>query len=178
MSASSKARDAMTASPAEVFSRLSNGVYVIGVAHGSQANAFTAAWLTQVSFAPLLVALSVHPDHASYPLLTASGLFGVSVLGRGQLELARRFGTRSGRELDKLAGVAWRRGSLGAPLLLEAAAWLECRVVETMPSGDHELVVARAVGGAVREASLAPMAYADTGNLDGSDALYPPAFPT
>ncbi len=168
----------MTGSPAEVFSRLSNGVYVVGVAHGSRVNAFTAAWLTQVSFDPLLVALSISPDHASYPLLTASGLFGVSVLGQGQMELARQFGTRSGRELDKLAGVAWRRGSLGAPLLLEAAAWLECRVVGTMPAGDHELIVARVVGGAVRQASLAPMAYADTGNLDQSDALYPPAFPT
>lgn len=161
-----------------MFSRLSNGVYVVGVAHGSRVNAFTAAWLTQVSFDPLLVALSISPDHASYPLLTASGLFGVSVLGQGQMELARQFGTRSGRELDKLAGVAWRRGSLGAPLLLEAAAWLECRVVGTMPAGDHELIVARVVGGAVRQASLAPMAYADTGNLDQSDALYPPAFPT
>jgi len=167
----------MTATPAEVFARLSNGVYVVGVAHGAQANAFTAAWLTQVSFDPLLVALSINPEHASYPLLAASGLFGVSVLGRGQMELARRFGTRSGRELDKLAGVAWRRGSLGAPLLLDAAAWLECRVAETVRAGDHELVVGRVVGGGVHEAPLAPMVYAETGNLDGSDALYPPAFP-
>ena len=40
----------------ELFRRLSTGVYVVGVAAGERRNAFTAAWLTQVSFDPLLVA--------------------------------------------------------------------------------------------------------------------------
>jgi len=167
-----------SSAPAAVLSRLSNGVYVIGVAHESRVNAFTAAWLTQVSFDPLLVTLSINPEHASYPLLTASRVFGVSVLGQGQMELARRFGTRSGRETDKLAGVAWRAGVLGVPLLLEAAAWLECRVTDMVAAGDHELVVARVVGGTVRHGSLAPMAYGETGDLDGRDALFPSAFPS
>jgi flavin reductase (DIM6/NTAB) family NADH-FMN oxidoreductase RutF len=166
-----------SSTPAAVFSRLSNGVYVIGVAHEGRVNAFTAAWLTQVAFAPLLVTLSINPEHASYPMLAATRVFGVSVLGRGQMELARRFGTRSGREADKLAGVAWRAGALGVPLLLEAAAWLECRVTDTVTAGDHELVVARVVGGTVRDGSLTPMAYAETGDLDGSDAMFPAAFP-
>jgi flavin reductase (DIM6/NTAB) family NADH-FMN oxidoreductase RutF len=166
-----------SSAPAAVFSRLSNGVYIIGVAHDGRVNAFTAAWLTQVAFDPLLLTLSINPEHASYPMLTASRAFGVSVLGRGQMELARRFGTRSGRETDKLAGIAWRPGTLGAPLLLEAAAWLECRVTDTVAAGDHELIVARVVGGAVRDGSLAPMTYGETGDLDGSDALFPAAFP-
>jgi hypothetical protein len=46
-----------------------------------------------------------------------------------------------------------------------------------MTAGDHEVVVARVVAGAVLDPSLAPMNYAETGDLDGSDALYPPAFP-
>lgn len=166
-----------SSAPAAVFSRLSNGVYVVGVAHDRRVNAFTAAWLTQVSFAPLLVALSVNPGHASYPMLTASRVFAVSVLARGQMELARRFGTQSGRDTDKLAGVAWRRGTLGAPLLLQAVAWLECRVTGSVAAGDHEVVLARVVGGMVEHGPLAPMLYADTGDLDGSDAIFPAAFP-
>ena len=70
--------------PAAVCRRLTAGVYVIGVAHGGRANAFTAAWVTQVSFDPLLVALSVNPSNASYPLLTGSGVFVVNVLRAGQ----------------------------------------------------------------------------------------------
>jgi flavin reductase (DIM6/NTAB) family NADH-FMN oxidoreductase RutF len=44
-----------------LFQRLTQGVYVVGVAHEEARNAFTAAWVMQVSFDPLLLALSVNP---------------------------------------------------------------------------------------------------------------------
>lgn len=71
--------------PLDVFRRLTAGVYVIGAAHEGRIDAFTAAWLMQVSFDPLLVALSVNPSNASYPLLVDSGAFVVNVLAAGQL---------------------------------------------------------------------------------------------
>ena len=67
---------------ADLFRRLTTGVYVIGVAAGERRNAFTAAWLTPVSFDPLLLALSVNPEHFSYPLLVGGGGFVVNVLRR------------------------------------------------------------------------------------------------
>jgi len=97
---------------AELFGRLTSGVYVVGVAHADRRNAFTAAWVAHVSFNPLLLALSINPGHASYPLLKEGQGFTVSVLRQGQLELARHFGTCSGHEADKLAGIAWRPGRM------------------------------------------------------------------
>ena len=55
----------MSESLAALFRRITAGVYVAGVAHAGQRNAFTAAWLIQVSFNPLLVALSINPTHTS-----------------------------------------------------------------------------------------------------------------
>jgi flavin reductase (DIM6/NTAB) family NADH-FMN oxidoreductase RutF len=54
-----------------LFRRLSSGVYVIGVADGERRDAFTAAWVMQVSYDPLLLALSINPNHASYPILSS-----------------------------------------------------------------------------------------------------------
>ena len=162
--------------PVDVFRRLSGGVYVVGAAHGGRSDAFTAAWLTQISFEPLLVALSINPGNATYPLIRESGGFAVSVLERGHLELARRFGTRSGRDEDKLAGISWRPGRAGAPVLTDAIAWLECELRELHEVGDHRLAVARVVGGEVTREDGGPMLYADTGDMDGSAALYPPSF--
>lgn len=161
---------------AALLHRLSLGVYVVGAAHGRRRDAFTAAWLTQVSFDPLLVALSVNPTHATYPLLRDSGAFAVSVLERGQLELARHFGTRSGRDEDKLAGVRWRPARGGAPILEEAMAWLECEVTDIHRAGDHQLAVARVVGGAVTRPDAVPLRYEETGEMDGSSELYPTEF--
>lgn len=158
---------------ADLFRRLTAGVYVVGVAEGERRNAFTAVWLTQVSFDPLLLALSVNPGHASYPLLVGGGGFTVSVLSREQLHLARHFGTRSARETDKLAGIAWRPGDTGAPILTEAVAYLECRLTQRVPAGDHEIVIARPVAGEILRPDAIPLTYADTGDMDGSRELYP-----
>ena len=166
----------MTRTPLEVCRRLTNGVYVIGAAHGGRRNAFTAAWVTQLSFDPLLVALSVNPSHASFPLLVGSGGFVVNVLREGQLDLAKHFGTQSGRELDKLADVRWRAGQFGAPVLSDAAGFLECRVTATHTTGDHVLVLAEVVDGAILDEEARPLRYDETGDMDGSADLYAPAF--
>ena len=124
----------MPAAPLELFRRLTNGVYVVGVADGERRNAFTAAWITQVSFDPLLVALSVNPGHYSCPMLVASKAFTVSILAAHQLEVARHFGTQSGRDVDKLAGQSWLPTAAGIPRLSEAVAYLECQVEAQHPA--------------------------------------------
>jgi flavin reductase (DIM6/NTAB) family NADH-FMN oxidoreductase RutF len=166
----------MDRTPLAVFRRLTSGVYVIGAAHGGRTNAFTAAWLMQVAFDPLLVALSVNTSNASFPLLQGSGAFVVNVLHQGQLELARHFGTRSGADVDKLRDVRWRAGQFGAPVLSDAAAFLECRVTATVDAGDHAIVVAEVVDGAVLDEDATPLRYEESGNMDGSAELYPGNF--
>lgn len=159
-----------------LFRRLTHGVYVIGVAHESRRDGFTAACVVQASFDPLLLAVSVNPCNASYPLLQASGHCAVSVLKRGQLDLARHFGTRSGRDGDKLAGVPWHPAASGAPVLDDALAYFDCKVEGSLPAGDHELLLARVVDGAILDPHAQPMTYAETGDMDGSRALYPERF--
>ena len=53
---------------------------MVGVAHGGVRNAFTAAWVMQVSFDPLLLTLSINPHHSSYRLLKEGRAFSVNVL--------------------------------------------------------------------------------------------------
>ena len=158
---------------AALFHQLSYGVYVVGVADGKRRNAFTAAWVMQTSFDPLLLALSVNREHASYPLLQAGRGFTVNVLKQGQQDLARWFGTRSGRDEDKLAGIRWRPGRTGAPMLEDALAYFDCELSGGMVAGDHELVLGRVTDGKVLDRNAAPLTYADTGEMDGSSALYP-----
>jgi flavin reductase (DIM6/NTAB) family NADH-FMN oxidoreductase RutF len=161
---------------AELFHRLTYGVYVVGVAYGQRRDGFTAAWVMQVSFEPLLLALSINPDNASYELLHTGGGFTANVLKQGQLELARRFGTRSGRDQDKLAGTRWRPGRNGAPILEDALAYFDCELTGRMRAGDHELVLGWVVDGAILAPGATPLTYADTGDMDGSSALYPREF--
>jgi flavin reductase (DIM6/NTAB) family NADH-FMN oxidoreductase RutF len=163
----------MSESLPDLLRRLTLGVYVIGVCEGGRPNAFTASSVMPVSFDPVLLALAIGRDHASLPMLRASRHFTVNVLGQGQLAMARHFGVRSGREHDKLAGVAWRTSPQGAPLLTDALASLVCEVQgAATQAGDHELFVARVTSGTLQAEAAHPLSYADTADMDGSANLY------
>ena len=116
----------MSGSVAALFQRLTLGVYVVGVAHGEVRNAFTAAWVMQVSFDPLLLALSINPHHSSYGLLRDGRAFSVNVLKKGQLELAAHYGGRAGPD-NKLALMKWTRAALGYPCCLSPWPGLSAR---------------------------------------------------
>jgi flavin reductase (DIM6/NTAB) family NADH-FMN oxidoreductase RutF len=159
---------------AALFERLTQGVYVVGVADGGARNAFTAAWVMQVSYDPLLLALSISPEHSSYALLKEGRAFGVNVLKKGQLDLAAHFGRSDG--FDKLSSTQWTTDRFGLPLLREALAWFGCRVVSEHPAGDHRLVVGKVFDGKLLDSEAAPMSYRETGAMDGAVALFPDVF--
>jgi len=66
-------------------------------------------------------------------------LFGVSILTEDQGEIAERFAKPSE---DKFAGLAVVETNTGLPLLSDALARLECRVVEEVAGGTHSVFLA------------------------------------
>jgi flavin reductase (DIM6/NTAB) family NADH-FMN oxidoreductase RutF len=163
----------MSAEIVALFRRITLGVYIIGVAHETEQDAFTAAALMQASYDPLLLALAINPEHASYRLLQAGGSFTVSVLARNQLRLARRFGVSVKDDPDKMLGVSWRRGHGGAPILADALGFFDCSVQAQHSAGDHRIVLGQVRDGAILVPAGPPLLYADTDDMDGSAALYP-----
>jgi flavin reductase (DIM6/NTAB) family NADH-FMN oxidoreductase RutF len=158
----------MIENPSELLKQISHGVYVIGVRDGERRNAFTAAWVMQVSFDPLLLALSINPEHYSYQLLKAGGICTVNVLGRDQQEIAEHFGRSVS---DKMAGFDWHTSITGAPVLSSSLAYFDCRVSHYADAGDHRIAVCEVLAGAVLHPGR-PLFYRQTGDMDGSSEFY------
>ncbi|QJD29244.1 flavin reductase family protein [Methylococcus geothermalis] len=159
---------------ARLFRSISHGVYAIGVADAEGPNAFTAAWVMQTSFDPPMLALSINPICLSYRKLMAGGFFSVNVVPADRPEWAGLFARPA--DSDKLAGIAWTAGQGGVPLLADAVAWFQCRLAGTLASGDHVVAVGRVFDGRLNFPEREPLSYRDTGDLDGSAALYPDGF--
>jgi len=151
-----------------LFKQISHGVYVIAVSDGQKQNAFTAAWVMQVSFNPPLLAISINPEHYSYQLLQASGVCTVNVLGQEQYAIAEHFG-RSG--VDKMAAFQWQKGSTVAPVLSTSLAYFDCRLSHIAEAGDHKLAICMVAGGSMLNKGR-PLLYNETGNMDGSSDIY------
>ncbi len=152
-----------------LLTQITQGVYIVGVTDGKKTHAFTAAWVMQVSFSPVLIAISINPKHHSYQLLKAKGVCSVNVLNKQQHDLAGHFG-QSGNT-NKMGVGDWQTGVTGAPILQESLVYFDCKVSSETAAGDHQLFICEVVDSGLLNKGY-PMLYAETGNMDKSSDLY------
>jgi flavin reductase (DIM6/NTAB) family NADH-FMN oxidoreductase RutF len=148
---------------------ITHGVYVISVANGSEQNAFTAAWVMQVSFDPPMIAISINPANYSYKLLEETGVCTINVLGENQLEMAAHFGSSGVK--DKMSVYKWQAGKTFAPILSDGLAYFDCQLSHMADAGDHKIAVCRVETFGELNPGCS-LLYRQTGNLDGSSKLY------
>jgi flavin reductase (DIM6/NTAB) family NADH-FMN oxidoreductase RutF len=122
-----------------VLGRFASGITVItardaqGTPHGMTVSAFSS-----LSLDPPLVLVCIATDATMAPVLAQAETYGVNMLCAGQEPLSRRF---AGKMDDRFAGIGYRNGELGAPVLDDVLAWMQCRIVARHPAGDHVIVV-------------------------------------
>ena len=104
---------------------------------------FTANSFNSVSLDPPLVLWSLALSAASMATFRDNSHYAVNVLASDQIELSRRFGTRSSAVPvgDRFDGIAWREGFRGAPILDGCCAWFECFNRSRYEEGDHVIFV-------------------------------------
>ena len=125
------------------------GLYIVMCKEDSDVNAFTANWLSQVSFDPPLLAVSIENNSKSLPIIQRSGKFTVNVLSHDQRELAGKLGKSGLKHPDKLVGVQYNLEADGIPTLGDALAWVACEVRQALIAGDSTLIVAEIVDAAI-----------------------------
>jgi flavin reductase (DIM6/NTAB) family NADH-FMN oxidoreductase RutF len=98
----------------------------------------TANSFNSVSLSPPLVLWSLARKAGSMPVFEHGSHYAINILAADQRELAERFASRTA---DRYAGVAWREGEAGAPLLEGAVAVFECFNRSRYEEGDHVIFV-------------------------------------
>jgi flavin reductase (DIM6/NTAB) family NADH-FMN oxidoreductase RutF len=125
-----------------------SGLYVLGTRGSGRRNLMTCNWATQVAVDPKLVAVSVESTALSHALLEADRVFSLNILPRSERAIIRKFVKPLDDEGDPqlLAGFALRGGDTGAPILADAAAWIECELRQQLDCGSHTLFVGEVIG--------------------------------
>lgn len=93
------------------------------------------------------VVVQLYKTNLSHGMVLASGAFALNFLRPDQLGLIGEFGLVSGRDKDKLEGVAKTNGRSGSPLLTDCFGYLDCRVINAMDGGDMTCFLADVVDG-------------------------------
>ena len=122
------------------------GIYVLTADDGKgNVSAATVNWVSQTAFAPPLVVVGVKTDSGVYQTIKSARTFALNMLGKDQKGLAFTFFKPAQVSDGKLSGQAYRRGTTGAPVLVDAPAAVECKVTSIVEQGDHHIVVGEVV---------------------------------
>lgn len=121
------------------FGTFMTGVTVV-TAHGRNGAplGFTANSFTSVSLEPPLVLVCLAHSSRNFQELTHADGFAVNVLAETQMDISNTF---AGPSEDRFAGIDWRPGPQGAPVIDGVSAWFDCTMHKTVDAGDHAILI-------------------------------------
>jgi flavin reductase (DIM6/NTAB) family NADH-FMN oxidoreductase RutF len=137
---------------AAALGRIPSGLFILTARNGVHSTGMLASWVQQCSFQPPLVTVAVNKSRAVLDWLEVGSTFTLNILGEGSRQLISHFGKGFDLTQPAFDGLSIRQDESFAPVLLDAHAYLNCRVDQRVSTGDHELFVAEVLGGQVLQA--------------------------
>jgi flavin reductase (DIM6/NTAB) family NADH-FMN oxidoreductase RutF len=121
---------------------------LVTASSSEKVNVTAVEWIMPVGEKPPLLALSLHNTSLTLDLMCTSKEFVVAIPSGNLRDAVLLCGSTSGKFIDKFSEAALtqvKAKKVAAPLILEAAANVECKVLSYTSAGDHTLVVGEVV---------------------------------
>jgi len=123
--------------------RFPTGVALISLSDQGCARAMTVNSFVSVSLEPRLILWSLDNNCSHYSLFLSASHFAVNVLAYDQQGLSIACARNNNLEVS---GAHWRIAANGAPLVDGAVAHFECTMRQTIPAGDHQIILGEVTG--------------------------------
>ncbi|HUY33496.1 MAG TPA: flavin reductase family protein [Pirellulales bacterium] len=137
-----------------IMGQFATGVTIITTRRGDEVCGMTANAVASLSLEPPLVLVAVDKRAQMHGYLSESRTFAMNILSDQQEALSQRFAARGPKETGDLALTT---AVSGAPILADALAYVDCKLVEILPGGDHDIFIGEIVAGDVRQGK--PLVY-------------------
>jgi flavin reductase (DIM6/NTAB) family NADH-FMN oxidoreductase RutF len=132
---------------AQALGRVPSGLFVLTARRGGQETGLLTSWVQQCSFDPPQVSLAVKKGRDVADWLADGSPFVLNILEDDQTDMVAHFGRGFTPGEPAFEDLAVERPEGGPPVLTEALAYLQCRVVNRCAAGDHDLFVADVLAG-------------------------------
>jgi flavin reductase (DIM6/NTAB) family NADH-FMN oxidoreductase RutF len=125
---------------------------LVSARNNGKQNIMAAAWACALDFDPPKITVVIDKSAYTRELIEAAGTFAINVPCVAQVDIVRKVGTTSGRDLkdtDKFAEYGleiFSATEIDAPLLKGCVAWLECKLIpEPHNQNTYDLFIAEVV---------------------------------
>ena len=146
----------------QVNRRFITGVTVVTVMDGETPRGLAVNAFSSISLDPPTVMVCVQRTSSTHDSLYRARHLAINILSTDQVDVINRFASKSD---DKFAGVDWRSGPFGSPLIDRSSAQVETEIRERLQASTHTVFICRVVEAAVTD--LHPMVYSAGQFFDG-----------
>lgn len=109
-----------------------------------------------------MVCVMIDHRHRAFEMLERAGaVFAINILGEDQDELSNRFAWV--KTEDRFEVGNWTTAETGAPVLVDALAWLDCTIYDRFKAGTHTIYVGEVQASAVNRPDEMPLVYWNRG---------------
>ncbi len=127
---------------AELTARADSALTIVTTAHDGEPSGCLVGFHSQCSIEPWRYAVWLSTANHTYRVARLADHLAVHFVAAGDHDLAAHFGSATGDEVDKFAGLAWGPGAGGVPLLKRLPNRFVGRKLEVLDTGgDHVCVV-------------------------------------
>jgi flavin reductase (DIM6/NTAB) family NADH-FMN oxidoreductase RutF len=128
----------------KILGHFATGVTVVTTGGAAGLHGMTANAVASLSLDPPLVLVAVDKRALTLEYLKKNCCFAVNILRLDQEGLSRRFAAPGPKDFSDLKTVS---AATSSPILADCLAYLDCKVVDILPGGDHEIFVGEIVAG-------------------------------
>ncbi|MGW3472563.1 flavin reductase family protein [Saccharopolyspora sp. NPDC000995] len=147
----------------QVNRRFVSGVTVVTALDDDTPRGLAVNAFSSISLEPPTVMVAVQHTSSTHDCLFRTDHLAINILSTAQLDVVNTFATKSA---DKFAGLDWRPGPHGSPLIERSAAQMEVEIRERLQASTHTVFICRVLHATVTD--IPPMVYSAGRFFDGS----------
>ncbi|MNT54790.1 FMN reductase (NADH) RutF [compost metagenome] len=144
-------------------SRLAGHVQLITAANGGERRGVTVTASCSVSDSPPTVLVCLNGANPRNDIFVRGDSFALNLLGDGHRALAHAFSGRDQLDMDRRFALGqWTQLATGSPILVDATAAFDCRLIEVKTIATHLVLFGEVVDVALGP-TRPPLIYVDRG---------------
>jgi flavin reductase (DIM6/NTAB) family NADH-FMN oxidoreductase RutF len=146
---------------ADAVGLIPSGLFIVAVydPKTQATDGYLASWIQQVSFNPLIVALSIKPGRPAYELIKAGNPFAINIVGDHEKSFLKHFWKGYDPAVNPFNELPHHLGEFKGLILDQAKAALECVMSESVKPGDHEVIFAEVKASHIMHTESKPMIH-------------------
>jgi len=152
---------------AKAVGHIASGLFIVSArSESGQMDGYLASWVQQFSFSPLLVAFAISPTRPGYDSIVSGKAFTINIVGEHDTMYLKHFWKGYAPENSPFNEIEHTISPKGGLIIGAAKSALDCKMVQKIKPGDHEIVIAEVVASYSLNTESKPRVHIRKSGLD------------